>query len=71
MNANELMILIMCLWSAWFFFGGSWAVIRVVIGAMGFKDGENKWSGFKGLMWWFLINFVITGWYFIEFGGAA
>ncbi len=36
MNANELMFAVMLAWITWFFFGGCWALIRVVIGAMGF-----------------------------------
>lgn len=68
-NETNIMILIICLWSAWFFFGGTWALIRFVIGVLGYKDGEDKWSGFKGLLSWFAINAIITVFTMARMGG--
>lgn len=70
MNANELMFMVLLLWIFWFFCGGAWALIRLAIGCFGFKDGENKWSGFASLFWWFLVNTALTIWYYIEYGGT-
>ena len=70
MTSETAMMTMMFLWIAWFFFGGSWALIRVVVGMLGFKQGRDKWSGFKGFLLWMLINIGISGWILLTYGST-
>lgn len=67
MNHNEFGLIVLFVWVVWFFCGGIWAFVKLIWSSASGKG--DKWSGFKSMFVWAIINLVGTFggiYYFLE-----